>query len=339
MLALIFFRPRFALPLVPVTALMTAMVLLGSPGQRWPCWSQHRSWAGWAAVAILVLAAMPRTVATVRFFAEQQPRHLAGTIDFLTTSATDPPLVVMARKAHAPFHAGAAWRPYPIARLDAAAFLVRARERGSDLVLVGPIERTYATVGFELDRLAELEGVAVIHADSANMLLSLDPATPDDVLGRDPAIPGLRQLVQRHLHDDEPAAALHRGLTLARRQRAVGDLAGAQATLGQVLDAAAPLGPVPDALAARVDLAWLAILDHQPDRGRAALAPAMPDLAAQADRLLEARGCEYLGLLHAMVGRPDLARPLLDRAASLYLGAGRPADGRRARDLIRTLPD
>jgi hypothetical protein len=338
MLALLFFRPRFALPLVPVTALVTAAALLGEAGHRWPWWARHGPRVGWLVVAVLILAAVPRTIATVRFYADEQPRHLAGTIDHLAAHATEPPAEVMARKAHAPFHAGASWQPYPVVRLDARAFLALARARGVDLVLVGPVERTYATVAFELDHLAELAGVEAVYADSANTLLRLDPGTPDRLLGSDPALPGLRQLMQRHLRHDDPAEALRHGLTLARRQRAVGDLKAAAVTLDKILAAAAPLGPTPDALAARVDRAWVAVLADQPAGGIAALAPALPDLATQPDRLLEARACETLGLLRAMAGQPGEARPLLERAAGLYQQAGHPDDARRARSLMRTLP-
>ena len=87
-LAVVFYRPRFALPMVSVAAVLTAFLILGDLSTLVPVRFRRfvdgsRSWAGWLVVAVLILLGAESLEARARFYVDQQPTHLAGSIEYL----------------------------------------------------------------------------------------------------------------------------------------------------------------------------------------------------------------------------------------------------------------
>ena len=349
-LAVVFFLPRFGLPLVPVTSVLIALLLVGDvpPGapvvvQRFLACRRVAGYAaGWLAVAVLVIMPIRSTIEGVAFYRSQQPLHLQGAIAFLQqtsrewTLATRP--VLMARKAHAAFLGDMDWRPYPTRRFAAPAFLRSAAERGVDFILVGPIERDYADAAFDLTRLGKLTGVRSVYADTANVIYRLDRTADLDSLGRDRDAATSRATLAscRASGDAAGAFAASRDLAFALSQD--GELAEAQSILQAAIatasrdfaDDPAQRGAL---RVARVNLAWICLLTEDHAAGVAALGPYIEDYGQQPDRALEARACEYLGIHEAGLGLTTAARSLLDRAAALYGSVQRAPDQRRVLQL------
>lgn len=332
-LASVFFLPRFALPLVPVAAVLAASALLGDGGL-----SRRLKWRGglaaWVVVGLLVGSLVPASVLAVRFHREQQPSHLQASITFLRGVAqAEPAPRLMARKAHAAFHAGLPWQAYPVARLTADQFIAWAATREVDLVLVGPIEREYAGAAFDLAGLERLRGVDVVHDDGVNAVYRLDRTVPAADLGTDPALDDARAAYGRAVAGGEPGELLGAARQLALVLRQAGELVEAREVLGRGIAAS----EVADGtlLAARLDLAWLCLLLGDHAGGQAALQPHLAHFHAHHDRVLEARAHEALGLLLLGQGRAMEAGQYLGSAVAIFGDLGRVDDQRRVRALLR----
>lgn len=161
-LGAVFYRPRFSLALVPVWAFAIALAV-----ERLP---RARTAAAAAVVAVVVALHAGHSLRAVRFYAAQQPRHLAEAIAAAPRwaaasgeGARRP--VLMARKAHLAHYAGLRYAPYPQMARDPQDLVDRARARGATFLAVGSIERGYLPDPAMLDRLDELPGVSVAWRD------------------------------------------------------------------------------------------------------------------------------------------------------------------------------
>ncbi len=345
-LALVFFVPRFGLPFVPVTALVTAWLLVGEAPPHAPAWLRRAlavraragHVAGWFVVAALVAAALPQSVAAVRFYRSQQPLHLRGTIAFLKRidaqwpGGTRP--VVMARKAHAAFHAGVDWRPYPARRLAARPFLQHAVARGVDFIVVGPIEREYADTAFDLGHLERLAGVTVAHTDESDIVYRLDRSVSSANLGVDARAQQARTALATAKTTNDPIAVVAAGDELALWLCRDGDYDAAESALRRAIAFAdaqrrPDLDRIDRILTARTNLAWICLHTADHATGVAALADHLAAFPRQPDRILEAHACEYLGIHEAALGHTARARELWRRASDLYAETNREADRQR----------
>lgn len=162
-LGAVFYRPRFSLALVPVWAFATALAIERLPRRR-----------DAAAVVVVLLAAVlhaGHATRAVRFYASQQPRHLAAAIAAApawaagAVEADGRPAVLMARKPHLAHYAGLRFAAYPLTARDPQDLVDRARARGATFLAVGRIERGYLPDPAMLDRLDELPGVSVAWRD------------------------------------------------------------------------------------------------------------------------------------------------------------------------------
>jgi tetratricopeptide (TPR) repeat protein len=327
------------LPLVPVAAVLAASALLGDGGL-----ARRLAWRGglvaWVVVVLLVGSLVPASVLAVQFHRQQQPSHLHSTIAFLRgMAAADPAPRLMARKAHAAFHAGLPWRPYPVARLTAGEFIRRAVAWEVDLVLVGPIEREYAGAAFDLSGLDRLRGVDVVHDDGVNIVYRLDRTVPATDLGTDPTLDDARAVHEHAMVDGAPDSLLSAARRLARVLRREGDLDGARTALQRGI-AAGEQDTADDAtpavlLEARLDLAWICLLDGDHAGGRAALEQHLIGFHRHDDRTLEARAHEALGLLLLGQGRGVEAAQYLGSALAIFGDLGQTDAQQRVRALLR----
>lgn len=223
----VFYLPRFDLPLVPLYALLVAVALFVGPRPGGPVWDRRLTafWAwrrylpAWLVVAGLVAFHANQSVKAVRFYRAWQPYHLQGVIGHLAGQAAGRPPAerpaLLARTAHAAFHAGLPYRPYPRHDLGAEEFLLTARERGADLVLVGAVERRLAGHYRFLDDLAGYAGATRRYDDGINTVLALDPAVAD--FGRDLTATAMADSVAARLESADPRTALPLGDDLVQR--------------------------------------------------------------------------------------------------------------------------
>jgi hypothetical protein len=174
----VFHRPRFALPMVPAWALVTALAL-----ERLP---RLRARAALAVVACVVALHIGHIHRSIVFYDRQQPRHLATAIAAAPTwaaaaiaeKAGEAPgkrPVLMARKAHLAYYAHLAYVAYPIQAVDPPDLVARARARGADFLVVGEIERQLLPDRTALDHLEELPGVEVAWRDPQTTVYRLRP--------------------------------------------------------------------------------------------------------------------------------------------------------------------
>jgi hypothetical protein len=177
-LGAVFHRPRFALPMVPAWALVTALAL-----ERLP---RLRARAALAVVACVVALHIGHIHRSIVFYDRQQPRHLATAIAAAPTwaaaaiaeKAGEAPgkrPVLMARKAHLAYYAHLAYVAYPIQAVDPPDLVARARARGADFLVVGEIERQLLPDRTALDHLEELPGVEVAWRDPQTTVYRLRP--------------------------------------------------------------------------------------------------------------------------------------------------------------------
>jgi 4-amino-4-deoxy-L-arabinose transferase-like glycosyltransferase len=177
-LGAVFHRPRFALPMVPAWALVTALAL-----ERLP---RFRVRAALAVVACVVALHIGHIHRSIVFYDRQQPRHLATAIAAAPTwaaaaiaeKAGEVPgrrPVLMARKAHLAYYAHLAYVAYPIQAVDPPDLVARARARGADFLVVGEIERQLLPDRTALDHLEELPGVEVAWRDPQTTVYRLRP--------------------------------------------------------------------------------------------------------------------------------------------------------------------
>lgn len=171
-------RPRFALPLVPAWALVTALAL-----ERLP---RFRARAALAMVACVVALHVGHIQRSIDFYDRQQPRHLVTAIAAAPTWAAaaiaekavmapgSRPLL-MARKGHLAHYAHLAYVPYPNQAADAPDLVARARARGADFLVVGEIERQLLPDRAALDHLEGLPGVEVAWRDPQTIVYRLRP--------------------------------------------------------------------------------------------------------------------------------------------------------------------
>ena len=179
-LGALFHRPRFALPMVPAWALVTALAL-----ERLPRW---RAPACLAVAGLVVALHAGHIHRSIVFYDRQQPRHLEAAIAAApawTAGAVaghpGRPLVLMARKGHLAHYAHLAYAPYPSQAADPPDLVARARARGADFLVVGEIERQLLPDRAMLDHLEALPGVAVAWRDPLTIVYRLLP--PGDPAG------------------------------------------------------------------------------------------------------------------------------------------------------------
>lgn len=274
--AWVFYLPRFSLPLVPLYALLAAVALHAPVRPGAPRWARGLAWRGglpaWLVVVGLMAFHGQQSVQAVRYYAQEQPLHLAGAIEHLGRQAAAWPgpsrPSLMARTPHAAFQAGCDHRPYPRRRLDAAAFLAHARIQGADLILVGPSERRLAPDLAFLDDLAGYAGLSTVHDDGVNTVLAMDRDHPD--LGRDLAAVALADSVAASLAADDLDAALQPAYDLMQRHLRAGRLPAAQAVVADLL-AYVQARPGHDrdlARRLRLDLDWIAAQLAEPEGPR-----------------------------------------------------------------------
>lgn len=177
-LGAVFHRPRFALPMVPAWALVTALGL-----ERLP---RFRAGFALAVVACVVALHVGHIHRSIIFYDRQQPRHLATAIAAAPTwaaaaiaeKAAEAPgrrPVLMARKGHLAHYARLAYVPYPNQASDQADLVARARARGADFLVVGEIERQMLPDRAALDHLEDLPGVEVAWRDPQTIVYRLLP--------------------------------------------------------------------------------------------------------------------------------------------------------------------
>ena len=173
-LGAVFHRPRFALPMVPAWALVTALALERLPRLRTP--------AACAVAALVVALHIGHIHQSILFYDRQQPRHLAAAIAaapqwtaaaFAGMPGRRP--VLMARKAHLAHYAHLAYVPYPNQASDPPDLVARARARGADFLVVGVIERQLLPDATMLDHLDRLPGVEVAWRDAQTIVYRLLP--------------------------------------------------------------------------------------------------------------------------------------------------------------------
>ncbi len=317
-MATVFYLPRFALPLVPVLALLIAYLLVGG---ALPWLSARRQALGWLGVAAFIAVWVPRTFDVERYNRAGLPVHLRGVIAYLAPMSGDQAPVLMARKAHAAFLAGVPWKPYPTQALPARAFVADAARRGVDLILAGPVERNLGAGGFAMEILDQLTGLTRVHASDGNVVYRIDRTLPPDRLGSDPQADGLALRYERELAARDLRAAVATGEKLAFARVQAGDAVAAQSVL-QALVTTFSDSPAADLLRVRLNLAWLCLKSGDHPLGAAALEGLLPRYADIGDRLYEARANDYLGRHLAPLGRTGEARLALRRAAALYAGLG-----------------
>ena len=171
-LGAVFHRPRFALPMVPAWALVTALAL-----ERLP---RLRTQAACVVVALVVALHTGHIHQSILVYDRQQPRHLAAAIaaapawtaDALRESPGRRP-VLMARKGHLAHYAHLAYAPYPSQASDPPDLVAKARARGADFLVVGAIERQMFSDGSMCDHLDGLAGVAVAWRDAQTIVYRL----------------------------------------------------------------------------------------------------------------------------------------------------------------------
>lgn len=181
-LGVIFHRPRFALPMVPAWALVTALALERLPRLRAP--------AACVVGALVVVLHTGHIRQSIAFYDRQQPRHLAAAIAAAPVwtagaSAESPGRlpVLMARKGHLAHYAKLAYAPYPGQAVDPADLVAKARARGADFLAVGEIERQLLPEPGMLDHLEALPGVEVAWRDPQTIVYRLRRDAPAAAAG------------------------------------------------------------------------------------------------------------------------------------------------------------
>ncbi len=206
----VFYLPRFNLPLVPIYAALAAVALAGRR-------------LAWLAVALLVGYHAVQATNAVRYYRAEQPLALSPVIAHLESLRGDERRpVLMARTAHAAFHAGWEHRFYPRQPLSAAAFLDHARAQGAGWLLVGPVERRLAANLAFLDDLADYAGLEPAYVDTAAVLYRLDHDAAD--FGQDRRASRLAAIVaQAHLDEalDPAHELMHRHLRAGHHREAI----------------------------------------------------------------------------------------------------------------------
>jgi len=260
----VFWRPRFAFPLLPVYATLGFSLLFGPASERrtrlgiavgerffevHARLTERRSRAVRTAVVLVVGAILASQVAGIvrseRFYFDRRPLFVLRAADILRRHAeeTRKPgrLTVMARKGHIPYYAGMDYRQYPKTVSGSRAVVAAAVERGADYVVFSELERVYYPRAQWVEGLGGELGVELIHSDRQVNLYALSPWLDlDSAAGQEELARRVGLLESLELEGDG-LEAVRASAELYLLHMYNGDIDGAASYLARGIDAAGRL--------------------------------------------------------------------------------------------------
>jgi 4-amino-4-deoxy-L-arabinose transferase-like glycosyltransferase len=147
-MGLVFYLPRFSLPLLPAYSALGATAVLHPwrPGKRSLAGMRRGRTALGLAVGLLLVGNVYQIGILEGLYRSQLPIHYLDAVApmrRLAASRPAGPTRLMARKPHLAFLAGLLYVPYPRSFAGPAELLAFARQKGVDLILVSDVERLH----------------------------------------------------------------------------------------------------------------------------------------------------------------------------------------------------
>jgi len=188
LMGLVFYLPRFSLPIAPAYYTIALALLLQPAAQnKHYFFSTVESWlltkpgkiVALIATCLVVFIQIPAIIQGEKYYLAKRPLYILPAAKSLAEQAQGSHLrVVMARKAHIAHYAGMGYQPYPAAITSLQNFFAYAWEHQVDAVSVSDIEREYYPDAAFLPHLESSRGAQKIYDEDQVILFKLDRSLP-----------------------------------------------------------------------------------------------------------------------------------------------------------------